>query len=58
MARLIPLACSLFGIYNNVVMQGGQVTLSSVSCKTQQRLLNSSTDIDFTAWRSPGEPDA
>jgi serine/threonine transporter len=58
---LIPLACSLFGIPNDVAMQvvgvGFIVGVIQDSCETA---LNSSTDVLFTAaaefsnWRKEG----
>ncbi|MBF4692406.1 serine/threonine transporter SstT [Fusibacter ferrireducens] len=60
---LIPLACSLFGIPNDVAMQvvgvGFVVSVIQDSCETA---LNSSTDVIFTAtsefaqWRKEGKP--
>lgn len=60
---LIPLACSLFGIPNDVAMQvvgvGFIVGVIQDSCETA---LNSSTDVLFTAvsefndWRKEGKP--
>ncbi len=60
---LIPLACSLFGIPNDVAMQvvgvGFVVGVIQDSCETA---LNSSTDVLFTAvsefaeWRKEGKP--
>ncbi|HAS73156.1 MAG TPA: serine/threonine transporter SstT [Clostridiales bacterium UBA8960] len=60
---LIPLACSLFGISNDVAMQvvgvGFIVGVLQDSCETA---LNSSTDVIFTAaaefkeWKKEGKP--
>lgn len=60
---LIPLACSLFGIPNDVAMQvvgvGFIVGVLQDSCETA---LNSSTDVIFTAaaefkeWKKEGKP--
>ncbi|OIK10224.1 hypothetical protein BIV60_21970 [Bacillus sp. MUM 116] len=59
---MIPLACSLFGISNDVAMQvvgvGFIVGVLQDSCETA---LNSSTDVLFTAtaefrkWRKDGK---
>ena len=47
---LIPLACSLFGISNDVAMQGGAVGfIIGVLQDSAETALNSSTDIIFTA---------
>ena len=60
---LIPLACSLFGISNDVAMQvvgvGFIIGVVQDSCETG---LNSSTDALFTAsaefaqWKKEGKP--
>ena len=60
---LIPLACSLFGIPNDIAMQmvgvGFIIGVIQDSCETA---LNSSTDVLFTAsaeyagWRKAGRP--
>jgi len=60
---LIPLACSLFGISNDIAMQvvgvGFIIGVIQDSCETG---LNSSTDALFTAaaefkqWRKEGKP--
>lgn len=61
---LIPLACSLFGISNDVAMQVvGVGFIIGVVQDAVETALNSSTDVLFTAvaefaqWRKHGKPD-